>query len=134
MYATDGSTFITLDDGRFRLRSTPRSSEVLWHGFGAQTPERALLLAASSAPPPDLKNFRCAQRANQRSVTDAYLWVASDDRSHPFAFENVCEFPARPSTSARSSCTVTVYAATRATRWPTRPDGRVASVNKQGVI
>ncbi|MFN8600017.1 MAG: hypothetical protein U0842_06065 [Candidatus Binatia bacterium] len=93
MYATDGSTFITLDDGTVPLAIDPAQFEVLWHGFGAQTPERALLLAMLERTAADLKNFRYArQRANQRLYMDAYLWVASDDRSHPFAFENVCEF------------------------------------------
>lgn len=93
MYATDGSTFITLDDGTVPLAIDPAQFEVLWHGFGAQTPERSLLLAMLERTAADLKNFRYArQRSNQRLYMDAYLWVASDDRSHPFAFENVCEF------------------------------------------
>jgi hypothetical protein len=93
MYATDGSTFITLDDGTVPLAIDPAQFEVLWHGFGAQTPERALLLAILERTAADLRNFRYArQHANQRLYMDAYLWVSSDDRSHPFAFENVCEF------------------------------------------
>jgi hypothetical protein len=92
MYSTDGSTFITLDEGTIPLAIDPAQFEVLWHGFGAQTPERALLLAILERTAADLKNFRYArQRANQRLYMDAYLWVASDDRSHAFAFENVCD-------------------------------------------
>ena len=93
MYATDGSTFITRDDGTVPLAIDPAQVEVLWHGVGPQTPERALLLASLERTAADRTNFRYArQRANQRLYMDAYLWVASDDRSHPFAFENVCEF------------------------------------------
>ena len=73
-------TFITLDDGTVPLAIDPAQFEVLWHGFGAQTPERALLLAMLERTAADLKNFRYArQRANQRLYMDAYLWVASDD-------------------------------------------------------
>ena len=93
MYATDGSTFITLEDGTVPLAIDPVQFEALWHGFGAQTPERSLLLAILERAAADLRNFRYArQRSNQRLYMDAYLWVASDDRSHAFAFENVCEF------------------------------------------
>jgi len=93
MYASDSSSFITLDDGTIPLAIDPVQFEVLWHGFGAQTPERALLLAMLERTAADLRNFRYArQRANQRLYMDAYLWVFSDDRSHAFAFENVCEF------------------------------------------
>jgi hypothetical protein len=93
MYSTDRSTFITLDEGTIPLAIDPAQFEVLWHGFGAQTPERALLLAILERTAADLKNFRYARlRANQRLYMDAYLWVASDDRSHAFTFENVCDF------------------------------------------
>lgn len=93
MYPTDGSTFISVDDGTVPVAIDPAQFEALWHGFGALTPERALLLAILERSAADLRNFRYArQRANQRLYMDAYLWVASDDRSHPFAFENVCDF------------------------------------------
>jgi hypothetical protein len=96
MYSSDSgssSGFITLDDGTVPLAIDPVQFEVLWHGFGAQTPERALLLAMLERTASDLRNFRYArQHANQRLYMDAYLWVASPDRSHAFAFENVCEF------------------------------------------
>jgi len=96
MYSSDStsiSSFITLDDGTVPLAMDPVQFEVLWHGFGAQTPERALLLAMLERTAADLRNFRYArQHANQRLYMDAWLWVESTDRSHVFAFENVCEF------------------------------------------
>lgn len=96
MYAqtdSSSSSFITLDDGTVPLAIDPVQFDVLWHGFGAQTPERALLLAMLERTAADLRNFRYArQHANQRLYMDAYLWVSSNDRSHAFAFENVCEF------------------------------------------
>jgi hypothetical protein len=93
MYSTDSSSFITLDDGTVPLAIDPVQFQVLWHGFGAQTPERGLLLAMLERTAADLRNFRYArQRANQRLYMDAYLWVSSRDRSHAFAFENVCEY------------------------------------------
>jgi hypothetical protein len=96
MYSSDSTSssgFITLDDGTVPLAIDPVQFDVLWHGFGAQTPERELLLAMLERTAADLRNFRYArQHANQRLYMDAYLWVESTDRSHPFAFENVCEF------------------------------------------
>jgi hypothetical protein len=96
MYSSDStssSSFITLDDGTVPLAIDPVQFDVLWHGFGSQTPERALLLAMLERTAADLRNFRYArQHANQRLYMDAYLWVDSTDRSHVFAFENVCEF------------------------------------------
>lgn len=96
MYSSDSSSsssFITLDDGTVPLAIDPVQFDVIWHGFGAQTPERALLLAMLERTAADLRNFRYArQHANQRLYMDSYLWVASTDRSHAFAFENVCEF------------------------------------------
>ena len=97
MYSSESSSsisgFITLDDGTVPLAIDPVQFDVLWHGFGAQTPERALLLAILERTAADLRNFRYArQHANQRLYMDAYLWVESTDRSHAFAFENVCEF------------------------------------------
>jgi hypothetical protein len=96
MYSSDStssSSFITLDDGTVPLAIDPVQFDVLWHGFGAQTPERALLLAMLERTAADLRNFRYArQHANQRLYMDAWLWVESTDRSHVFAFENVCEF------------------------------------------
>jgi len=93
MHVPTESGFITLDDGTVPLAIDPVQFDVLWHGFGELTPERALLLAMLERTAADLRNFRYArQHANQRLYMDAYLWVSSDDRSHPFSFENVCEF------------------------------------------
>ncbi|HEY8516789.1 MAG TPA: hypothetical protein VIS07_14875 [Candidatus Binatia bacterium] len=93
MHVPADSSFITLDDGTVPLAIDPVQFQVLWHGFGELTPERQLLLAILERTAADLRNFRYArQHANQRLYMDAYLWVSSTDRSHPFAFENVCEF------------------------------------------
>lgn len=93
MYGATETGFITLDDGTVPMAIDPVQFDALWHGFGEMTPERALLLAMLERTAADLRNFRYArQHANQRLYMDAYLWVSSDDRSHPFAFENVCEF------------------------------------------
>jgi hypothetical protein len=93
MHVPADSSFITLDDGTVPLAIDPVQFEVLWHGFGELTPERQLLLAILERTAADLRNFRYSrQHANQRLYMDAYLWVSSEDRSHPFSFENVCEF------------------------------------------
>lgn len=70
----------------------PEQFDVIWHCKRATTPERALLLAMIEQAASDLRRFRYArQRPDQRLYMDAYKWVVSEDRSHPFTFVNICE-------------------------------------------
>jgi len=62
----------------------PRSSEVC--------PERALAAAVLYQAADDLDKFRDEQRATARSVyVDAHNWIASNNRSWPYSFLNLCD-------------------------------------------
>ena len=66
--------------------------DVLWRGPAKLTPERSLLLAMLEQAVSDLWNYRFRPRRKaQRMYLDAYQWVMSSDRSHPFSFVNICE-------------------------------------------
>jgi len=55
-------------------------------------PEMALLRGILEQALIDLRQHRDARYGWNRHVYfDAYHWIASRDRSHAFAFENVCE-------------------------------------------
>jgi hypothetical protein len=61
-----------------------RSSEVC--------PERELAAAVFCQAANDLKRFRCERRQTTRSVyADAHNWIASNDRSWPYSFLNLCD-------------------------------------------
>jgi hypothetical protein len=64
----------------------------MWHGTLPVTPERTLLISMLSLAADDLSKYRHAQqRRQQRLYRDAFRWVASNDRSWPMSFVNVCE-------------------------------------------
>ena len=70
----------------------PVQFDSLWRGSAKLTPERSLLLAMLEQAASDLWNFRFRPRRKaQRMYLDAYQWVMSNDRSHPFSFVNICE-------------------------------------------
>lgn len=70
----------------------PIQFDALWHGPTKLTPERSLLLAMLEQAASDLWNFRFRPRRKaQRIYLDAYQWVMSNERSHPFSFVNICE-------------------------------------------
>lgn len=64
----------------------------IWHRSRAISPERALALAVLWEAVFDLQKFRYAQRRRQqRLYWEAYEWVASEERSWPYSFVNLCE-------------------------------------------
>ena len=64
----------------------------LWHGTLPVSPERALLVNMVALAADDLSKYRHARkRRQQRLYRDAFRWVASDDRSWPMSFVNICE-------------------------------------------
>src|SRR5262245_51207416 len=70
----------------------PAQFHDIWHKSRAITPERALALAVLWEAVIDLGKYRFAQRRRQqRLYWEAYEWVASDDRSWPFSFANLCD-------------------------------------------
>jgi hypothetical protein len=70
----------------------PAQFSRMWHGTLPVTPERALLISMVSLAADDLSKYRQARkRRQQRLYRDAFRWVASNDRSWPMSFVNVCE-------------------------------------------
>lgn len=71
----------------------PVQFQSLWHGTAhASTPERALATSVLWQALNDLQKFRYARwRRRQRLYMEAYRWVASNDRSWPYSFLNICD-------------------------------------------
>jgi hypothetical protein len=70
----------------------PEQFQEMWHGGRPITPERALVMVVLWQAASDLQKFRFAKfRKQQRLYMEAYKWVASDDRSWPYSFVNLCE-------------------------------------------
>ena len=64
----------------------------MWHGTLPVTPERVLLVNMLALAADDLFKYRNARkRRQQRLYREAFRWVASDDRSWPMSFVNICE-------------------------------------------
>ncbi len=64
----------------------------VWHRTRFITSERALVLAVLWQAVIDLQKYRFApRRRQQRLYMEAYRWVASEDRSWPYSFVNLCE-------------------------------------------
>jgi hypothetical protein len=69
----------------------PTQFHDIWGG-GGHSPERELAAAVLDAAVVDLEKYRYARgRYRQRMYWQAYQWVASEDRSWPFSFVNICE-------------------------------------------
>jgi hypothetical protein len=70
----------------------PEQFQEMWHGGRPITPERALVMVVLWQAASDLQKFRFAKsRKQQRLYMEAYKWVASDDRSWPYSFVNLCD-------------------------------------------
>ncbi len=70
----------------------PVQFNTIWHGSKPITPERALVITMLWQAAHDLQKYRFAKRRRQqRLYMDAYKWVASEDRSWPYSFANLCE-------------------------------------------
>jgi hypothetical protein len=64
----------------------------IWHRTRYTSPERSLVLSVVWQAVIDLQKYCFAQRRRQqRLYMEAYRWVASQDRSWPYAFENIAE-------------------------------------------
>jgi hypothetical protein len=64
----------------------------IWHGHRPVTPERTLVVVVLWQAAVDLQKYRFARRRKQqRLYMQAYRWMASDDRSWPYSFVNLCE-------------------------------------------
>ena len=70
----------------------PQQFQRMWGGTRALTPERALLIAVLWQAAEDLRTHGNVRRAQSRVLyRNAFRWVASDDRSWPYSFLNVCD-------------------------------------------
>jgi hypothetical protein len=70
----------------------PAQFHEIWHRTRFITSERALALSVMWQAIIDLRKFRFARRRRQqRLYMEAYLWVASNERSWPYSFVNLCE-------------------------------------------
>ena len=64
----------------------------IWHGSLPPTPERVLVVAMLALAADDLSKYRNARQGRQRRLyRDAFRWVASNDRTWPMSFVNICE-------------------------------------------
>jgi len=82
-----------LSEELLRPESTlPEQFQTLWNGSRPVTPERALAVGVLWQAADDLRKYRYARRRKrQRLYVDAYNWVASNDRTWPYAFVSLCE-------------------------------------------
>ena len=70
----------------------PAQFQRMWCGTRKATPERALHMAVLQQALEDLRTYHHRRGAQARRLyREAYQWVASDDRSWPCSFLNVCD-------------------------------------------
>jgi hypothetical protein len=64
----------------------------VWQHGGGQSPERELAVSVLAQAALDIEKCREAQHGRKRRIyREAYNWVASDDRSWPYSFLNLCD-------------------------------------------
>jgi hypothetical protein len=64
----------------------------IWQRGGIQTPERELAVSVLAQAAQDIEKCRVARHGRKRRIyREAYNWVASDDRSWPYSFLNLCD-------------------------------------------
>jgi hypothetical protein len=80
------------DDVLVAEAALPEQFADIWHRSRAISPEKALVLAVLWEAVIDLAKYRfAARRRQQRFYWEAYDWVASDDRTWAYSFENLCD-------------------------------------------
>jgi len=68
-----------------------QSERMMADAFGSSGPEVALAKGVLAQAKRDLRRFRRAQDSVGREIyEDAYSWVAANDFSWPYSFQNVC--------------------------------------------
>ena len=64
----------------------------VWQHGGSQSPERELAVSVLAQAALDIEKCREMQHGRKRRIyREAYNWVASDDRSWPYSFLNLCD-------------------------------------------
>jgi hypothetical protein len=82
----------SLQEVTYADTAAPAQADLSWEPSYPKTPERTLLLAMLAQAANDLQRCRLdLRRRGRRIYSEAYRWVMSNDRSHPFSFVNVCE-------------------------------------------
>jgi hypothetical protein len=72
--------------------TVPMQFYEVWHRPRATSPERELALSVLWQAAIDLQKGRDSrQRKRQRLHREAFKWVASNDRTWPFSFLNLCD-------------------------------------------
>ena len=70
----------------------PIQFQRIWRGSATTIPERTLAMSVLCQAADDLLMYRYARRrSRQRLYMDAHSWVASNDRSWPYSFLNLCD-------------------------------------------
>jgi hypothetical protein len=82
----------SLQEATYSDSGSSIQADLSWQPSYPRTPERTLLLAMLAQAANDLQRCRLdLRRRGRRIYGEAYRWVMSNDRSHPFSFVNVCE-------------------------------------------
>ncbi len=64
----------------------------VWQHGRSQSPERELAVSVLAQAALDIEKCRDTQHGRKRRIyREAYNWVASDDRSWPYSFLNLCD-------------------------------------------
>ncbi len=64
----------------------------IWQHGRSQSPERELAVSVIAQAALDIEKCREAQHGRKRRIyREAFNWVASDDRSWPYSFLNLCD-------------------------------------------
>jgi hypothetical protein len=96
--ANDKTTSVGRASASF-LQQTVSPDQVLpvqfhevWQNSAGQSPERELAASVLAQATLDIEKCRQLQQGRKRRIyREAYNWVASDDRSWPYSFLNLCD-------------------------------------------
>ena len=70
----------------------PIQFQEVWQNGSFQSPERELAVSVLAQAALDIEKCREMQHGRKRRIyREAYNWVASDDRSWPYSFLNLCD-------------------------------------------
>lgn len=109
----------------------PVQFQHIWSGKRSITPERTLLVAILWQAADDLLKHQHARHPKMRRLyRDAYRWVASDDRTWPCSFLNICDLLGLSAGSLRVELLGSEAPRdSRAVRWRAHPSRPPASLH-----
>jgi hypothetical protein len=83
---------IAHDKSLLPIVTLPVQFRDMWNGSRPTSSEMLLALSVLGEAVNDLRSYRFApRRRQQRLYAEAYTWIASNDRSWPYAFCNLCD-------------------------------------------